>query len=472
MARQTTSVPHADLADRVRAWIDEHGSPGASVAIVDGDETVFAEGFGVRRRDPEAPATADTRYGIGSSTKPVTASAVLALVDRGDLALEDAVSDYVPYFEDAPGDPITVHELLSHTSGMPADDVATLIIAEEALGVDTDEWDAPPSIDGWESFEAHVDATAHRRRLDRERFVYYNSGYVALARVVEAVTGTRFPEFVETAVLDPLGMDDATFEVGVLDDEASDAMTPYVRGEDGLRPAAFPDNPVIEPPGGLLASVRDLATFLSAQVTGGPHLDDALRERMYDPVVTTERFVDGTEHGYGYGWFSRPFGEDALVGHSGGAAVSAGYIGFLRERGLGVAVGCNASPTESPEVLAVELLATLTDRDPVSVLPRRALDRKLEPLTGEYESTRGVRSATVTRSDSCLEIEQAHPMGRETATYRPTSLDPTDREFATVGSHGQRETATFYVSEDGVELLVDWGLFQRVGDVAEEEVGE
>lgn len=454
-----------DIEDHVEEWIDEQDCPGASVAIVDGAETVFAEGFGVRRLDSELPATADTLHGIGSVTKPVTATAVLRLVESGDVELDDAVSDYVPFFEDAPGGPITVHELLSHTSGMPADDIASMIILEEVLDIDVGR-----SIDGWDSFEEYVNATTDQRRVDGERFLYYNSGYVVLARVVEAVTGTPFAEFVEAAVFEPLEMDDATFDATVVGDEAEDAITPYFRDEDDeLRPTPFPDNPVFDPPGGLLASVTDLAAFLSAQIAGGPHLDDALCERMHEPVATTESYVGGSEQRYGYGWFTRPFGDDALVGHSGGTGVTTAYAGFLRDRGLGVAVGCNANPTESPETLAVEILSMLTDRDPVSVLQRRALDEKAFPLTGRYESEEGLASATVTWTGSRLEIEVDHPMANETVRFWPTSLDPTEYEFVTVEKDGERNVAEFFVSDDGVELLVNWSLFRRVGDAESDE---
>lgn len=448
------------VESHVEAWVAEHDCPGASVAVVDGAETVFEAGVGKRRLDPAAPATADTLYGVGSATKPVVATAVLCLVERGALALDDAVPDYVPFFEDAPGDPITVHELLSHTSGMPADDAATLVLLEAVF-----EEGPGPSIDGWGDFEAHVDDSTHRRRLDRERFLYYNSGYVVLSRVVEAVTGAPFPGFVERAVLDPLGMDAATFDASVVGDETRDVMTPYLRDREGaLQPASLPDSPVFAAPGGLLASVSDLGAFLAAQVAGGPHLDHSLCERMHEPVATTDRLVDGTEYGYGYGWETRPFGEDVLVGHSGTTGVSAGYAGFLRDRGLGVAVGCNTPPTESPEVLAIELLSTLVDRDPAAVLPERALERKAAPLTGRYESYRGVQSATVEWTGSRLVVDHETPLGGETRRFVPQSLDPTEREFVAVEGDGERVAAEFFVADDGVELLVDRVLFRRVGD--------
>jgi CubicO group peptidase (beta-lactamase class C family) len=465
MSQSIAAVSHDEITNYVEEWRVEHDCPGMSVAIVDRTETVFAAGFGMRQRDSDEPSTPDTLYGVGSVTKPITATAVLCLVEQGDIALDDAVADYVPYFENAPGEPITVHELLSHTSGMPVDDVATLILSQETFDTELD-----PSIDGWDSFETYISDSVDRRRTDQERFLYYNSGYVVLSRLVEAVAETPYTQFVEQAVFDPLGMETVTFDVRVLTDKTRDAMTPYLRDEDDtLQSVQFPDNPVFKPPGGLLASVTDLTEFLLAQISGGPHLDNTLCTRMHEPVVVSKRLIGGTKHGYGYGWETRPFGTDTLVGHSGGTGVSAGYIGFLQERGLGVAVGCNTHPTESPEILAGHLLSMLTDRDPVSVLPRRALDRKTAALTGQYESYHGIRSATVTWTGSRLEIEHEHPLDCETVRFTPTSLDPTEHEFVTSEGNGMRTTAEFFLTDDDVELLLDWVLLRRVEDCEDGE---
>jgi CubicO group peptidase (beta-lactamase class C family) len=457
-----TPAKQSGVEQQARERFEQLDIPGMSVAVVDGTETVFAAGFGNRQLDPERPATAGTLYGIGSSTKPLTATAVLTLVDSGAIALDDPVSSYVPYFEDAPGDPITVHELLSHTSGMPSDDVATVLILE-ALGMETD-----VSLDDWASFRAHVNDSVDRRRLDGDHCLYYNSGYIVLSRLVEAVTDTPFTEFVTERVLDPLGMDDSTFDAGVLADDSRDAMTPYFEREDTMQAASLPDSPLFAAPGGLQASVTDLSNVLSAWTSGDLPIDDDLAALMCDPVGTYGQFVGGTEHGYGYGWMTRPFGDDLLVGHGGGTGVSAGYLGFLRERGLGVAIGCNAQPSTSPAEVAIELLAAMTDTDPVSVLPGRAIQRKVERVTGEYEAYGGIQWATVRWTGEQLEVEHRSPMGGDTERLSPVSLDPTDYRFRAVEGDGSVVTAEFSV-DDGVELLLDRVLFERVDDLDDDE---
>src|SRR6056297_2565930 len=147
VATKASTTDIERLEETAQELLTKQNCPGVSVAVVDGTETVFAGGFGKRQLDPEAPATQDTLYGIGSSTKPITATAVMTLVDDGELTLDDAVSSYVPYFEDAPGAPVTVRELLSHTSGMPSDDVATFTLMDAILDDECSD-----SLDGWEAF--------------------------------------------------------------------------------------------------------------------------------------------------------------------------------------------------------------------------------------------------------------------------------------------------------------------------------
>jgi len=447
------------------------GPPGASVAVVDGPDRVFATGYGSRQLDPEQPATAETLYGIGSSTKPVTATAVLTLIESGDLSLDDAVASHVPYFEDAPGEPITVRELLSHTSGLPSDDTATITLLDTILGDDVAEIDT--SLDGWDEIREYVDDAADRRLLDEQRCLYYNSGYVVLSRLVETVADEPFADYVERAVLEPLGMARSTFDVAALDDDA-DAMTPYRPGEDGAQPATLPDHPLFVGPGGLQAPVTEVAAFAGAWAERDLPVDAALAEEATTPVGTFRELLDDSEIGYGYGWMTRPFGDDTLIGHGGGTGVSAGYVGFLAERGLGVALGFNGQPDTSPERMACELLAAATGTDLAQVLQKRAVERKERRVTGEYEAYGGLQSVTVTRGDQFLELEHTSPMGVETDLLSATSLDPDDYTFEIVGRRGARSTVEFFVGDDGVELLVDRALFERVGDVEcdEDEEGD
>lgn len=440
--------------------LTEQNCPGISVAIIDGTETVFADGFGKRQLDPEAPATQNTVYGIGSATKPITATAVMTLVTDGKISLDDAVSSYVPYFEDVPGEPIQVRELLSHTSGMPSDDVATITIMDAILG---DEFD--DSLDGWAEFREHVNNSVDRRRLDEDRCLYYNSGYIVLSRLIEAVIGTPFAEYVETTLLEPLDMDRSTFDVT---DRKDGTMTPYYEEDGEMHGTELPDDPLLEGPGGLQASVTDLAKFIVAWNQENIPIDDELATAMVEPVDAFRTFLDETQIGYGYGWMTRPFGDDVLIGHGGATGVSGGYLGYLKDRELGIALGCNAAPDTRPELLAIELLAEITGTGLETVLPKRAIEHKERRVTGEYAAYGGLQEATVTRGEAFLEVECSSPMGVESMRLMPTSSDPYDYTFRVAKRSGKRTTVEFFVGDETVEMLINRNLYERVGDVGGE----
>jgi CubicO group peptidase (beta-lactamase class C family) len=438
--------------------------PSASVAVTDGTDLVHAAGYGHRSLDSERPATPVTRYGVGSVTKAVTATAVRVLVDRGELAVEDPVAAHVPYFGDTAGDPVTVHDLLTHTSGMPAADLDAAVLAQTVLDLDIG-----VRLDDWTDFDSFLADRRHRRLTDRERFLYSNSGYVVLARLVEAVSGDAFSEFVAETVFSPAEMDRSTFDVDVLTTD-DDIASPHLRAQGTLQPAGFPDHFAFEPIGGLLAPVTDLAGFVGHHATGGAVFGEALSSESYESQVTATSSVGGESVGYGYGWYVRPFDGDRLVGHSGNTGVSAGYAGFLRDRGLGVAIGCTAPPRRSPEELAVELLATLTETPLTAVSPRTALDRKLDRVTGRYASDGGFHTVTVERAGPALVFTHETPLGGREMRFRPRSVAPDDFEFLALEDDGTETVAEFFPEAGRGDLLVDRVLVARAeADPADEK---
>jgi CubicO group peptidase (beta-lactamase class C family) len=453
----TPVVPRGELERTVEEWHDQSGYPAVSAALTDGTERLLATGVG--QADPASGrlATGETPHAVGSVAKAVTATAVLTLVDRGEVALDDPVSAYVPFLEDVPGEPITIHELLSHTSGMPHDDSATVMLQNTLkLG------DAPP-LDDWNAFESYLAETTDRRQLD-DQFRYYNSGYATLGRLIERVTGQSFPAYVESAVFEPLGMDDSSFAAAtaVSDDRIA---TPHAPGDAGLEPTPLPETPVFAPPGGLVAPVTDLTTFLAAHSNGTLPIATELCRRAHDPVAVTEEYAGGRERTYGYGWFRRPFDGDTLVSHSGGTFASSGFIGFLEDRGLGVAVSCNAANGPSPSVVARELLCLATGRELADVRPGQAVAAKARRVTGQYTAAHGVVSATVEWTGDRLAIEEQHLLGSERVEFVPASTAADDHTWVHTDDDGERVTATFDMSGESVTLEHAWRVFERTGPV-------
>ena len=437
----------------VADWLTDESVPSAGVALVDGDDVVYADGFGARDLESNAPASAETMYGVASVTKSFVATSVLQLESDGHLDLDDPVTEHVDYFSEL-ADPPTVHELLSHTSGMPSDGASVALIARlvDGGGAAT----APLSSDA--DVRRNVRQSVGER-ADGDRFFYYNTGYTVLGELVEAVDGRPFPEYVADEVLAPLGMHRSVVRADPADYD--DAMTPYLADDGDLQRSSFPVKGV-GAAGGLLSSAADLATYLKFAMHGDEDvLPDSRRERALESHATRGELLDGTEKRYGYGWMRRSFLGDELIGHSGSLGVSSAYVGFLEEAELGVAVAANADPDVHPTYVGKALLALLRGTDPDDVVPFYALRAKCQRVAGRYESYRSAMAAVVEASGGELDVTLETALGEESLTAFPESMDGDDRSFYTVGAGGERVPLTFETADGGLDCYYQrWRLHE------------
>lgn len=449
-----TNVRSEDTPERIEAFIDtcliEDDLPGMSVALVSKDDVLYENGFGARDLSSNAPMTADTLYGIGSCTKSFTGLSILQLTEAGEIGVEDPVNDYIDIYEDAPGEPITVHELLCHGSGMPSDATAVALITRYVTG---EPMSVPLSSDT--DFARHVNDSLETRAVERaDPFFYYNSGYTVLGDVIEAVSGRPYRQYVREEILEPLGMTRSTFdEDAVATDD--DSMTGYYK-DDELVEGTFPHDRLIDAPGGLLSSVREMANYLRMQMNGGTFEDERLLSEegvaaMHRPYTTREIRLGGRSQEYGYGWMIQEFLNDRLVGHGGTITVSTGYVGFLEDAGLGVVVGCNTASSIHPMYVRPAVLALASGEEPTEV-PFFALREKVRRVAGEYESHRGLLEASIERTGATLTLS----VGDQRYALVPTSADPDDLTFETVTPSGARAPVAFEEHGDGLDLF-----FQR-----------
>lgn len=477
------------IADRCRDVIQRHTIPGISVAVADRDRVLYADGVGSRDRATNNPATPRTLYGIGSVTKSFAAVALLQLVEHGMCELSDPVADYLPVeFDDGSEEPITLHHLLTHSSGLPSLGVSETLLARR-LRIP----DPGLALGDVDDFYAHLDgADDERTDPPGERFAYCNTGYALLGEVVEELTGRPFDEYVTTHILDPLQLSRATFDDMAFSTD-DDHMTQYLCDEDELVAASLPTREVGKATGGLLASVEELARYVRMHLNGGAVggvrlLDAEMLDHAHTGHVDTD---DGRR--YGYGWFRDDafLDEHTLVGHSGSIAVSSAYAGFLPDEGLGVALAANTSPSFPLGVVGQAVLAEALGADPDEAVPFFARQRRHDLLTGEYAAYRGVMNATVDREGESLRIRFDHPLNRSTSVLFPAEAKQADEtasdrgagsdggedvpdggdeldggadeqrtyRYRTLGPEGEEKPVEFRRRGDEVSLLVDrWHL--------------
>ncbi len=184
----------ARVDDVIAAAIAGGEIPGAVLLVGHRDRVVYRKAYGQRAVVPEPePMTADTSFDLASLTKPIaTATSIMILVERGQLRLQDRVSTWLPAFAANGKDTITLRHVLTHVSGLRG----SLDLAEP-----------------WTSREHALALAAAEVPLAApgEKFVYSDIGYLILGEIVARASGMPFERFVETQILQPLGMRDTTF---------------------------------------------------------------------------------------------------------------------------------------------------------------------------------------------------------------------------------------------------------------------
>jgi len=461
--------------------------PGISAAVVDGDGERYATGVGARDVAGNRPATPDTLYGVGSVTKPVTATAVLQLADAGLCTVDDPIGDHLDVDLDADGtggggegsdagcEPVRIRHLLTHTAGYPSLGTSEALIARRLRRGGG----SVPLADRADLY-AHVEAAAGERiGPPGERRAYWNAGYALLGDLIETVTGKPYPEYVDEHVLAPLGADRATFDDTAFATD-DDHMTQYLLEDGEPAVASLPTRDLGRAAGGLLASVRDLGTFLRAQLNGGVAdagrlLPAARTAQLHEPRVDTP------EGRYGYGWQIREVCGRPLVGHAGSIVVSGAYAGFCPDADLGVAVAANATPDYSLARIGEAAAALALGERPDAAVPFWRRRRLFDRLTGTYAGHRGVDRAAVRRAGGTLRLERRGPLERDRAALYPddlgdgppAALGPGDAVgFHALTAAGARRPVEFRFTDDGVRLLIDrWNLRRVDGEPPSEPDG-
>ena len=301
-----TSIQQVDRA--VEAFLKRWSIPGASVAIVDNDQLVYAKGYGYANKRTRKRVTPIHLFRIASLSKPITSVAILQLLEAGKLRLNDKVFGASgllnEYGEQRVVDrrvlDITVQDLLNHSGGWDRDRSGdpmfnSLLIAEQQ-GVPL-----PPDQ------SATIDYMLSRR-LDFSpgtEYAYSNFGYCLLGRIIEAVTGIAYDQYVKDQVLSKCGIE--TMEIGLSNATLPHEVSYHAGAQERFSPSVFTQKRVKMPYGGFylegmdshggwIASSVDLMKFL-VRVNGLPHREDILRpstlRTMTEPSPVNRNYALG-----------------------------------------------------------------------------------------------------------------------------------------------------------------------------------
>jgi CubicO group peptidase (beta-lactamase class C family) len=323
LAPSPTAV--AAASERLRARLTQAAAEGFTGAalVARGDEVLLREAHGQADAERGVPNTPATRFRIASLTKQFTAGAVLVLQRDGKL---DVSGPFCNHLDDCPAAwrPVTLHHLLTHTSGIPEYLTPNLIRTS-----------------GQPRTVSELLAVVRDSPLDfapGSRFAYSNSGYVLLGQVIERVSGQPYDRFLRAAVLDPLGMKDT----GYLDADAPpDGLAAgYVRLGDRIARVSLQHPTNARAAGALYSTADDLHRWSQA-LDGDAFLPRPLREAMFHPERAGD--IGGTPiDGYGYGWAISQVAGRRAASHSGGGVGGHAAVWKVSDGQVFVAVLSNA----------------------------------------------------------------------------------------------------------------------------------
>jgi CubicO group peptidase (beta-lactamase class C family) len=284
----------SQLIEQVRIALPAH--IGACVLAMNNGQLVFEHCWGIADVESQAPCTPATNFRMASVSKQFTATAVLLLVDRGTLSLNDTLDEFFPGFPEY-GRTITVKHLLTHTSGLPA--YEDLIPKGTTL-----------QLDDLDVLHLLMDTTGPQFKPG-EKFEYSNSGYTILGLIVEIAADKPFHEFMRDEVLKPLEMRDSVLYQRGLNDVPHRAYG-HARKDDHWVRADQSLTSAIRGDGAIYTSLRDYQKWLAA-------IDDQklLKPDSYDAMFTRHVLTDRDGAHYGYGWFLDEYRGEPRIHHNG-----------------------------------------------------------------------------------------------------------------------------------------------------------
>jgi CubicO group peptidase (beta-lactamase class C family) len=292
-----------------RDEIDAGRVAGGVLLIARHGTVVVHEAFGWRDVHAKARMDRAAMFRMSSNTKAVTAAAVALLADRGKLRFTDPVSIHIPSWDTRRARAITIHQLLSHTSGIRID-------ALFAPAWFRWPWSGPPTLRTETDRIGRVGADAS----PGGSYFYTNAGYNALGGLVETVSGRRLDVFLHDDIFKPLGMlDTYSFEADERLEGKRHRLGPtYVAGDRGAwavtwEPDDPPEVPFARGSGGLVTTAWDYAVFIQMLLSGGTYGDVRLLRPETVRAMLTPHTPAGAR-GYGYGW---GINDDGVFTHSG-----------------------------------------------------------------------------------------------------------------------------------------------------------
>lgn len=346
--------------DRIKSLVDSFRTgaevPGLGLGLIHKGEVLIADGFGLRNVEDAIPATADTRFAIGSTSKAFTTMGLALLAEEEKLDWETPLKKYLPDFrlyDKFATEEMTAIDLTSHRSGLPRHDLmwyATDFSREEL-------YQRLQYLEPSASF--------------RSKWQYQNLMYMTAGILTERLSGQTWEEYIQQKIFQPLGMASANFSVTEMEQSDNFAYG-YGEKEEEISRLPFHQLDAIGPAGSINASATDMLKWVELQLGDGQYqgqhfIGSSQLELMHKPHMIMENTLIAnpsiSHPAYGLGWFTYDYDGLTVVEHGGNIDGFSALVFMIPDESFGLVALTNKNGTPLNYVLAYSIVDILLDRD-------------------------------------------------------------------------------------------------------------
>ncbi|MFZ1799861.1 MAG: serine hydrolase [Chitinophagaceae bacterium] len=364
--------------DEIMKTYHDYNMFDGSVLVAENGRIVYEAAFGMANREWNIPNTTDTKFMIGSVSKPITALLALIQVQNGLLDLDKTIENYLPEFSGKPAAKVTIRQLLNHTSGIPNYDIIKDFFPRISRQNFSREAYIKIFMDSSLAFEPGT------------KYLYSSWGYFTLGYIMERVTGKFYAQLMKEDIFDKAGMKNSGsyFNTQIVDKRASG----YDYSLGGYTSGDFRDQSNTMGTGDLYSTVEDIFK-LDRAISDFSLLNKKLTDEMLAPGMRPAQ--------YGFGWFNKMFkytSTDSVASnfHLGSTE---GFISFVRRipaTNSLIVILCNSAPTDFFGI--TENLGKVLYDKPVQL--KQPVHKAMEKLIAEQGAAKALEAYTHMKADT------------------------------------------------------------------------
>ena len=321
---------------------------GFAVAIVEGDEVIYAKGFGYADYENKVPVNANTLFAIGSSSKAFTSALLGLLREEKKLSFDDNPRKHIPaleFYNDDLNNNLIIKDLMRHSTGIPRHDGA------------------------WYYFPTHnKDSLLARLKYQepftgiRQQWYYNNFGFLAQGVITEKITGKSWEENIEERFFKPLEMNRSNTMIEGMKSGSNAAFGYTLDADRNIEKTDYYDISGMSPAGSINSSVNDMSKWLITWINDGKYKDEQIipenyiKEAMSSQMVVaaglpSKELPDAQFANYGYGWFLHSYKGHYMVEHGGNIDGFSASVAFYPSDSLGIVVLANQNGSAVPRLI-------------------------------------------------------------------------------------------------------------------------